>query len=223
MEEKVVAYINKDDFPKARGDRIFQMRRTNSTEFLPPMMTTPQSFQLYLKDFRLDPNTVNKFLHLSEKNRRVEWGAQLSSYPDHQERFDGCSQVMCGEIKSSPCFWAVEWSGDAVNIAISYKGISRKEFGRNCEFGHNNQSWGLMLTKHSSSFWHSNKKIKLPLVTCSKIGVYVDHLKGILDFFRISDKTTYLIGIRTKFTHPLCPGFWLFGKSSVKLADMCVR
>ncbi|KAL0194719.1 hypothetical protein M9458_008291, partial [Cirrhinus mrigala] len=67
----------------------------------------------------LDPNTAYKRLNLSEDNRKP--------YPDHADRFDISNyQVLCRESVCGRCYWEIEWSGDCVDIAVSYKSISRK-------------------------------------------------------------------------------------------------
>ena len=84
-------------------------------------------------------------------------------------------------------------------------------------FGHNDQSWRLLLSSSSSSFRHNDEVTKLPLVASSRIGVYVDHRAGTLAFYSISDTMTLLHRVHTTFTHTLYPGFWLNSTSSVKL------
>ncbi|XP_076126751.1 tripartite motif-containing protein 16-like [Alosa pseudoharengus] len=178
---------------------------------------TRQEFLKYSCHFTLDPNTAHKNLHLFEGNRRVECRAELQSYPDHPERFDGWEQVLCREGVSGRCYWEVERSGE-VDIAVSYKSISREGGGAKCGFGHNDQSWSLLLISSSSSFYHNHKQTKLPLLASSRIGVYMDHRAGTLAFYSISDTMTLLHRVQTTFTHTLYPGFTCyFTGSSVKL------
>ncbi|KAL6465844.1 hypothetical protein MHYP_G00259770 [Metynnis hypsauchen] len=72
----------------------------------------------YSCDVTLDPNTAHTRLSLSEENRKVVFVWKSQSYPDHPERFDGWSQVLCRESLTGRCYWEAEWSGD-VEIAIS--------------------------------------------------------------------------------------------------------
>ncbi|XP_041956136.1 tripartite motif-containing protein 16-like [Alosa sapidissima] len=208
-------------------DPELPVRRTDSKEILSPEMSdvqavftepvTREEFLKYSCHFTLDPNTAHRHLHLSEGNRRVEWRAELQSYPDHPERFDGWEQVLCREGVSGRCYWEVERSGE-VDIAVSYKSISREGGGAKCGFGHNDQSWSLLLISSSSSFYHNHKQTKLPLLASSRIGVYVDHRAGTLAFYSISDTMTLLHRVQTTFTHTLYPGFTCyFTGSSVKL------
>ncbi|XP_076126754.1 tripartite motif-containing protein 16-like [Alosa pseudoharengus] len=175
-----------------------------------------EEFLKYSCHFTLDPNTAYRNLHLSEGNRRVECRAELQSYPDHPERFDGWEQVLCREGVSGRCYWEVEWSG-GVHIAVSYKSISRKGGGAECGFGFNDQSWMLLLSSSCSYFYHNSKHTNLPLVASSRIGVYVDHRAGILAFYSISDTMTLLHRVQATFTHTFYPGFRCRTGSSVKL------
>ncbi|XP_076126947.1 tripartite motif-containing protein 16-like [Alosa pseudoharengus] len=207
-------------------DPELPVRKTDSMELLPPSMSdvqavypepvTREELLQYSCHFTLDPNTAHRTLHLSEGNRRVEWRAELQSYPDHPERFDGWEQVLCREGVSGRCYWEVERSGQ-VHIAVSYKSISRKVLGVECGFGFNDQSWMLHLSSSSSYFRHNKKWTELPLVASSRIGVYVDHRAGTLAFYSISDTMTLLHRVQTTFTHTLYPGFYVFTHSSVKL------
>ncbi|KAG5281421.1 hypothetical protein AALO_G00071950 [Alosa alosa] len=179
---------------------------------------TREEFLKYSCHFTLDPNTAHRHLHLSEGKRRVEGRGELQSYPDHPERFDEWEQVLCREGVSGRCYWEVEWSGGWVEIAVSYKSISRKGRGNKCGFGGNDQSWSLDLYSYSSYFYHNNEHTKLPLVASSRIGVYVDHRAGTLAFYSISNNTmTLLHRVQTTFTHTLYPGFYISTGSSVKL------
>ncbi|XP_076126874.1 tripartite motif-containing protein 16-like [Alosa pseudoharengus] len=207
-------------------DPELPVRRTDRKEVLPPSMSdvqavypepvTREELLQYSCHFTLDPNTAHRNLHLSEGNRRVEGRAELQSYPDHPERFNGWLQVLCREGVSGRCYWEVERSGQ-VYIAVSYKSISRKGTGAKCGFGFNDQSWSLHFTSSRSSFWNNKKQTKLPLVASSRIGVYVDHRAGTLAFYSISDPMTLLYRVQTTFTHTLYPGFYIYSGSSVKL------
>ncbi|XP_030634264.1 tripartite motif-containing protein 16-like [Chanos chanos] len=165
------------------------------------------------QDLTLDPNTAHKELCLSEGNRVVTWSNTVQSYPDHPERFDRWSQVLCRESLSECCYWETEWNGDkGVSISVSYKDIRRKGGGSECGFGRNNRSWRLHCSPSSYSFWHNNRNTRLPIVpSSSRIGVYVDHRAGTLSFYSISDTMSLLHRVHTTFTQPLYSGFWVGG------------
>ncbi|XP_017310914.2 tripartite motif-containing protein 16 [Ictalurus punctatus] len=183
-------------------------------------------FLKYFCDLTLDPNTVNYYLILSERNRAVTGSKRNQQYSDHPERFDSYCQVLSKESVCGRCYWEVEWSSAGVYISVSYKDISRKGWGNECWFGRNNQSWSLWCSSSSSLiFWHNNIKTDLGVPSPSRIGVYVDHSAGTLSFYSVSDTMKLLHRVHTTFTQPLYAGFWLnwnfFSKSgtTVRLCD----
>ncbi|XP_017312755.1 tripartite motif-containing protein 16 isoform X2 [Ictalurus punctatus] len=184
-------------------------------------LSEPNSREEFLKYFcylTLDPNTANRSLHLSEKNRVVK-DSGIQPYSDHHERFDSYIQVLCKESVCGCCYWEVEWSGvGGVSISVSYKDIRRKGEGKECGFGHNNQSWSLWCSSSSLSFYHNNIETKLGVPSSSRIGVYVDHSAGSLSFYSVSDTMKLLHSVHTKFTQPLCPGFGVY-EGTVRLCD----
>ncbi|XP_036418250.1 stonustoxin subunit beta-like [Colossoma macropomum] len=162
-------------------------------------------------EFTLDPNTVNSRLSLSDGNRKVEWVGSSQSYPDHPERFDYWEQVLCRESLTGRCYWEAEWSGD-VNIAVTYKSISRKGDSYDCRFGRNVKSWSLICSNNRYSVRHNNNSTELSARPSSSetVGVYLDCLAGSLSFYSVStDKQTltHLHTFNTTFTEPLCAGF----------------
>ncbi|XP_016420690.1 tripartite motif-containing protein 16-like [Sinocyclocheilus rhinocerous] len=183
--------------------------------------TRPELLQ-YCKFLTLDPNTVNKCLHLSEGNRVAKGTKKAQPYPDHPDRFDYYFQELCRESVCGRCYWELEWSGDnGVDISVSYKSISRKGSGNECWFGCNDQSWSLFCSPDSYSFIHNNIQTDLPVKSISsRIGVFVDHSAGTLSFYSVSDTMSLIHRVQTTFTQPLYPGFWVGYGSSVKLCDL---
>ncbi|KAJ8246600.1 hypothetical protein GJAV_G00253290 [Gymnothorax javanicus] len=185
-------------------------------------LKTREDFLQYSSQLTLDSNTVNKHLRLSEGNREVTRVRQIQSYPDHRERFESRTQVLCREGLSGRCYWEAEWRGDyGVYIAVSYKEISRKGKGDDCILGHNYKSWALRCSPSRYSFLHNNEGTKIPVPSSSRIGVYLDHRAGTLSFYSVSDTMTLLHRVQTTFTQPLYPGFRVYYyNSSVKLCDL---
>ncbi|KAJ8371524.1 hypothetical protein AAFF_G00307610 [Aldrovandia affinis] len=66
---------------------------------------TREDFLQYSCQLTLDPNTAYRLLRLSEGNRKVTRVGQDQSYPDHPERFDSYSQVLCREGLSGCSYW----------------------------------------------------------------------------------------------------------------------
>uniref|UniRef100_W5KXE1 NACHT domain-containing protein n=1 Tax=Astyanax mexicanus TaxID=7994 RepID=W5KXE1_ASTMX len=149
-------------------------------------------------DFTLDPNTVNPRLSLSEENRRVECrrcGEELQSYPDHPERFDWWEQVLSREGVTGRCYWEAEWSEErGVEVALSYKTISRKGDGSDCGFGGNRNSWSLNCSDYSYYVHHNNNN--------TRVGVYVDCPPALCP------------------STPLYAGIWVYSGSSVTLCKI---
>ncbi|KAJ8278165.1 hypothetical protein GJAV_G00084610 [Gymnothorax javanicus] len=164
---------------------------------------TREDFLQYSCQLTLDPNTAHQELRLSEGNREVTRVGEDQSYPGHPERFDYWSQVLCREGLSGRCYWEAEWSGVGVSMALSYKDISRKGEGNDSALGYNNKSWSLRCSPFSYSFWHNKESTKIPALSCSRIGVYLNHRAGTLSFYSVSDTMTLLHRIQTTFTQPL--------------------
>ncbi|XP_067091733.1 NACHT, LRR and PYD domains-containing protein 14-like isoform X2 [Osmerus mordax] len=178
----------------------------------------------YACELTLDPNTACRLLSLSEENRKVTWRREEQPYPDHPERFDYCSQVLCREGLSGRCYWEAERSGSWVYIAVTYKGISRRGWGADCGLGSNNKSWSLDCDGNSYYASHNNKITVIPDPPSSshRVGVYLDWLAGTLSFYTVSSDTlTHLHTFHSTFTEPLYPGFRVFDfDSSVSLCQV---
>ncbi|XP_026110060.1 tripartite motif-containing protein 16-like [Carassius auratus] len=178
---------------------------------------TRDDFLQYSHQLTLDLNTVNKRLRLSENNRVITNTGTDQWYPDHADRFDQWSQVLCRESVCGRCYWEIEWSGD-VYISVSYKSISRKGYGNACLFGYNDQSCSLFCSPSSYLFMYNNIKTDVSVKSISsRIGVFVDHRAGTLSFYSVSDTMSLIHTVQTTFTQPLYPGFWVCIGSSVKL------
>ncbi|XP_067442100.1 stonustoxin subunit beta-like [Thunnus thynnus] len=178
----------------------------------------------YACELTLDTNTVNKYLKLSDNNRKVTAVTGEQPYPDHLERFDYWEQLLCRDGLTGRCYWEVKWRGEVL-ISMSYRGIRRKENSTDCRFGGNNQSWSLRCSDGGHySVWHNNTRTDLPSSSSSvsnRVGVYVNYPAGTLSFYRVSSDTLiHLHTFNTTFTEPLYPGFWFWSGSSVCLCSL---
>ncbi|XP_067091749.1 NLR family CARD domain-containing protein 3-like isoform X2 [Osmerus mordax] len=178
----------------------------------------------YACELTLDPNTAHRELSLSEENRKVTERWEEEPYPDHPERFDYHPQVLCREGLSGRCYWEAERSGGRwVDIAVIYKGISRRGEGADCGLGHNNKSWSLDWDGNSYSACHNKKRTAIPAPPSSshRVGVYLDWPAGTLSFYTVSSDTlTHLHTFHSTFTDPLYPGFRVYDDSSVSLCQV---
>ncbi|XP_023201433.1 protein NLRC3-like isoform X3 [Xiphophorus maculatus] len=156
----------------------------------------------------VDLNTVNKFLKLSDENRKVTRVEEKQPYPDHPDRFD-LHQLLCTDGLTGCSYWEVEWSGK-VYISVSYRGIKRKGESDDCWFGFNNNSWCLICSDDGYTVWHDSKKVFIHSSSSlsGRVAVYVDCPAGTLSFYRVSSDTLiHLYTFNTKFAEPLYPGF----------------
>ncbi|XP_039679789.1 NLR family CARD domain-containing protein 3-like [Perca fluviatilis] len=175
----------------------------------------------YVCELQLDTNTVNGKLKLSDNNRKATNVGEDQSYPDHPERFDFWEQLLCKNGLTGRCYWEVERRG-GVDIAVSYRGISRRGDSKDCWFGWNDQSWSLICSDGGYSVWHNNIRTVLTSSSVSnRVAVYVDCPAGTLSFYAVSsDSLIHLHTFDTTFTQPLYPGFMVWSGSSVSLCPL---
>ncbi|XP_046718306.1 E3 ubiquitin/ISG15 ligase TRIM25-like [Silurus meridionalis] len=210
--KKQVKEICQEEFNKIRPQAAaVQM-------ILPSEPKSRADFLQYFCYLTLDPNTAHPDLFLSEKNRVVRCSEKKQRYSDHPERFDSWFQVLCKESVCGRCYWEVEWSS-VVYISVSYKEISRNGCGDECGFGLNSQSWSLVCSSSSVSFWHNNIKTALRGPASSRIGVYVDHSAGTLSFYSVSDTMRLLYKVQTTFTRTLYAGFCMDYYADLRFCD----
>ncbi|XP_077065187.1 E3 ubiquitin/ISG15 ligase TRIM25-like [Siphateles boraxobius] len=184
-----------------------------------PEPKTPNTFWQYFCELNLDPNTAQKNLILSEENRKATHSVEEQQYPDHPERFDGYSNVLCREGLCDRCYWEVECSGNIWAVAVCYKGIGRKGNSEDCRLGFNTNSWRLSRSQQNVHFVHDKTQVPIPSVCSSRIGVYLDHRAGTLSFYSVSDTMTLLHRVQTTFTEPLYPPFGFLDGSSVRIIE----
>lgn len=172
-------------------------------------------------DITLDPNTANPYLSFSDGRRGVTTRLEPQVYPDHPSRFTSWAQVLCRAGMAGRCYWEVEWAGQGgVSIGICYKNMSRSGGGSDSKLGHNSKSWSLDCSHSACSFQHNKESVTIPAPSCSRIGVYLDFRGGTLSFFNVSDSMVLLHKVKTTFTQPVYPGFWVGLGSSLKLCSL---
>ncbi|XP_028457730.1 tripartite motif-containing protein 16-like [Perca flavescens] len=184
-----------------------------------PEPKTRAGFLKYSREITLDPNTVNTRLLLSEGNRKATVMSQHQSYSSHPDRFIYWRQVLSRESLTGRCYWEVERRG-GVDVAVTYKNISRAGASDECGFGRNDKSWALHCN-NSYTFWSNNVQTPVSGPWSSRVGVYLDHSAGILSFYSVSETMTLLHRVQTTFTQPLYAGLWLYYLSPGVSAELC--
>ncbi|XP_039862953.1 tripartite motif-containing protein 16-like [Simochromis diagramma] len=176
---------------------------------LPAPKTRPE-FLKYSCEITLDPNTANRYLLLSEGNRKVTVTKQ-PLHSEHSDRFTFWYQVLSRESLTGRCYYEVEWSGKAgIYVAVAYKNISRVGRSDESGFGWNDKSWALSCKTERYQFLYNKNKTRLSGPRSSRVGVYLDHSAGILSFYSVSETMTLLHKVRATFTQPLYAGLFLF-------------
>uniref|UniRef100_A0A8C5CW64 Uncharacterized protein n=1 Tax=Gadus morhua TaxID=8049 RepID=A0A8C5CW64_GADMO len=186
------------------------------------------SLKKYASTFTLDPNTAQRYLTLSDENRKVMLVGEEQSFPDHPERFDPYPQVLCREGLTGRCYWEVDREG-GVTIAVASRGITAegREDSRICNY---KKAWSLDCNGDRYSAKHNgiNTVKRLPPSGSYRVGVYFDQPAGTLSFYRVSpdvggssDTLTHIHTFQSSFPQDLFPGFgfgWL--GSSVTLCQL---
>lgn len=159
---------------------------------------------------------MNENLVLSECDRKVSDTKEKQSYPDHPERFDQTSQVLCREALTGRCYWEVDWEA-FVNIGVAYKSLPRKGHW-DTEIDRTDKSWCFSITNSNGySFRHGLRETFIPvphidvqafLARRRRLGLFLDWPAGTLSFYSLSgDKKTFIHTFHTTFTEPLYPAF----------------
>ncbi|XP_062262473.1 E3 ubiquitin/ISG15 ligase TRIM25-like [Platichthys flesus] len=186
-----------------------------------PEPKTRAEFLRYSQEITLDPNTVHKRLLLSEGNRKVTYMSEDQSYSDHPDRFTVWPQVLSRESLTGRCYWEVEVKvGGAVDVAVTYKNISRAGNSRECRFGFNDKSWSLRCYGNRYYFHYNSIQTPVSGPESSRVGVYLDHSAGVLSFYRVSDTMTLLHRVQTTFTQPLYAGVWVYQGTTAELCKL---
>ncbi|XP_076006911.1 NACHT, LRR and PYD domains-containing protein 12-like isoform X2 [Genypterus blacodes] len=164
----------------------------------------------YACKLTFDTNTAATSLFLYDGESRVTWVRETQHYPDHPERFESVSQVLCQEGLTQRHYWEADWRGRWVDIAVAMRGIHRRAGSHLCGFGYTEQSWSLYCSEDHYTAQHDHEPVKIPApLSCShRVGVYLDWPGGTLSFYRVSSGTlTHLHTFNSTFTEPLYAGF----------------
>ncbi|XP_018526457.1 tripartite motif-containing protein 65 [Lates calcarifer] len=208
---------------------ILQMEKANKaleagdSAHIPSLDSRTDLLQ-YFCSLSLDPFTAHRELSLTEGNRVVSRTGELYSYPDHPDRFDSWTQVLCREGLQGRSYWEVKWDGQQVVLGLTYESIGRKGSSNDCRLGHNSLSWGLRCSSSSFAFCHGNEAQEVvvpPSTVFRRIGVFLDHGTGLLCFYTVTPTGVHLLHrVKTNFDQPLYPAMWLGASSTITLCTV---
>ncbi|KAI5609188.1 tripartite motif-containing protein 16, partial [Silurus asotus] len=205
--------------PKTRKDFLQYLQEQDLSD----EWSTPTFNNILLSDLvplSLDPDSAHRSLRIYDE-KRVVCSTEYQPYPYHPERFDWWAQVLCREPLNRRCYWEAEWAGlHGVDIAVSYRDITRKGDGDECSFGYNKQSWSLDCAILKYTFAHDNVETEILGPVSHKIGVYLDYKAGVMCFYSVSGTLTLLHRAEMRFTQPLYAGFGLYQGSTVKICQL---
>ncbi|XP_008289414.1 stonustoxin subunit beta-like [Stegastes partitus] len=181
-----------------------------------------RGLQKYACELTLDPNTAHRSLLLSEDNKRVTSAKEDQPHQFHPDRFDTIVQLLCSNGLTGRCYWEVK-TKNCFTIGVTYRGISRRGKGADCQLGGNDKSWSLC---NNWCSWQIRTRTRTGSFKSSdRIAVYLDWPAGSVSFYRVSSDTLiHLYTFYSRFTEPLYPGFGLdssgYSPASVSLCPL---
>ncbi|KAK6312379.1 hypothetical protein J4Q44_G00180430 [Coregonus suidteri] len=203
---------------------ICKTEKLGITTMVHPKMPEPETRDDFLKhasSLTFDPDTVHKFLRLTEDNRKVTNTTPWQhSYPDTPERFEYWRQVMTSEsLYLGRHYFEAELSGEGVHVGLTYKSIDRKGVESGSCITGNDFSWSLGREGRSFSTWHADMEAVVEATRVfTRIAVYIDFDSGSLAFYGVTDAAmTLLYRYKAEFMEPLYPTVWLSKKDNVVL------
>ncbi|KAM6895252.1 NACHT, LRR and PYD domains-containing protein 3-like [Xenentodon cancila] len=164
----------------------------------------------YAQALTFDTSTASKSLFLHDGGKQVTWVREGQPYPDHPERFESVSQVLCHQTLTQCHYWEVEWRGRWVDIAVAARGISRRASSHISGFGYTEQSWSLYCSEDHYTAQHDRQSETKPAPPSRshKVGVYLDWPGGTLSFYSVSSGILrHIHTFYNNFTEPLYAGF----------------
>ncbi|XP_005475667.3 NACHT, LRR and PYD domains-containing protein 12 [Oreochromis niloticus] len=164
----------------------------------------------YACTLTFDKSTASKSLFLHDGGKQVTWVRERQQHPDHPERFETVSQVLCQQGLTQHHYWEVEWRGRWVDVAVAKRGISRRAGYHLSGFGYTDQSWSLYCSDDHYTAQHDGHNVEIlghPSHS-HRIGIFLDWPAGTLSFYSVFSGTLkHIHTFYSNFTEPLYPGF----------------
>ena len=160
---------------------------------------------------RLDPNTANPWIVITQDQRKAILTASKQLYPEHPDRFDVYQQVLSSESFSSGChYWEVDVSLSRwCRIGVAFNSMGRKGGGKESILGANPESWCIQKCKHQYKAMHNEQQ------TCLAVSWNLERLGFLLDCetgsLRCFGDSRFLHVFKGNFMDLVKPAFWILG------------
>ncbi|KAF4096272.1 E3 ubiquitin-protein ligase TRIM39-like [Onychostoma macrolepis] len=163
--------------------------------------------QMFAVDVRLDPDTADRYLILSDDGKQVRDGDIEQAVKENPRRFNVLSSVLAKQGFSSGRFYyevqvkgKTEWSLGVARESIYRKGIIRPT--------PVNGFWILILRNPNQYIAGENPPISFSLeVKPEKVGVFVDYEEGLVSFYDVGSSSYIYSFTGQTFTEKLYPYF----------------
>lgn len=161
-------------------------------------------------DILLDVDTAANSLDVSADLRLASCAATQNDRPKTPERFQHQQVLSTRSFSTGQHYWEVEIGKTGTfGVGVAYASTERQ--GVLSYIGNNDKSWSLRRRKGEYLFYHNQESVKLPYKpTSQRLAVYLDYEAGQLSFYELSDPIRHLHTIKTTFTEPVHPGFFMY-------------
>lgn len=195
-------------------------RSVCNVDVFEPELCTREDFLKHWRPVTLDPNTANRHLLISEDKRKATHVEEELPYPDHPDRFIDSSLVLSKESLRGQCYWELERGGNSFPV-VTYWDISRRPNSKGeCRHSFTDKSWLLVPFTDGYIFRHNSKNTRLYAAASSRVGVYLDHSKGLLSFYAVCGTMELIHTVKTTFTQPLHAALSVGEGSSGEVCDL---
>nr|XP_040046674.1 tripartite motif-containing protein 16-like isoform X2 [Gasterosteus aculeatus aculeatus] len=181
-----------------------------------PDPETPEDFLKYARSLTFDPDTVHRFLRVTEDNRKLtNTSPWQHAYPEHPSRFEYWRQAMTSDsIYLGRHYVEAELSGEGAHVGVTYKSIDPKgEQSTSCITG-NDFSWCVGRNSRGFFAWHAGVEEALDATDVTRLGLYVDFHRGSVSFYDAAGPMRRLHNYTADFIEPLHITAWLSKKDN---------
>uniref|UniRef100_UPI00358E3EC9 B box and SPRY domain-containing protein-like n=1 Tax=Myxine glutinosa TaxID=7769 RepID=UPI00358E3EC9 len=175
--------------------------------------------RLYRDTLRLDPNSANPRILISQDHQTATRTRSNNPCPGHPDRFDIWDQVLSTEsFSSGHHYWEVDVSlSPFCTVGVALNSMERKGRGNKCWLGWNPQSWCVRKWFDVYSVMHNHHKTPLLMLgEPERFGFFLDCEKGELRCFGDSQ---VLHVFRGDFRDSVKPAIWFGVCGSVRFCS----